>query len=248
VWLIAILGAFIGAISGLVGAGGSFLTVLLLIHAGGLEIGPAIATSLVVVGGTSLVAVVPYAFEGAILWRAALGFGLPSMAGACLGGLVATLISAKILLVIFLLAMVLAAAAMFRQHVPSARGPAGRMPHVAVATSGLLVGGLAGMVGLGGGFAVVPLLTVFGGASVRAAVGTSLLVVVMTKVAGIVGHLPHHLSVDWRTALYLGLAESGGGLAGAHLAKRLSGRALRNAFAGVMLMAALYLLGSTLLR
>jgi uncharacterized membrane protein YfcA len=246
---VAALGALIGALAGIVGAGPSILTVLLLEHAGGLELGSAIVTSLAVVALMSLVALVPYASEGAVLWRAAVGFGLASMAGAYLGGRVSSLIPAKILLVIFLLAMVVAAVAMLwpRPALDLAE-PRARGHSVAVlAAAGLVVGSLTGLVGLGGGFAVVPLLVVFARAPVRSAVGTSILVIAMNTLAGLAGHLSH-LSVDWPVAAYLGVAESAGSLVGVRVARRISAGVLRHVFALIMLVAAVFMLGSALLR
>jgi uncharacterized protein len=248
--LIAVLGTSIGFATGLLGAGGSFLTVLLLDRVGGLGLVPAITTSLVVVAGMSLVALVPYALTGAVVWRAALGFGIASMAGAFAGGRIATLIPARVLLVIFLVTMLAAGAAMFWQRPPpSTDSPhARREPHPALmVAAGLLLGSLTGMVGLGGGFAVVPLLVVFAGTPVRSAVGTSILVIAMNTLAGLAGHLPHP-PVDWRVAAYLGIAESAGGLAGVRLARRVSATTMRRAFAGLMLMGAALLLVTTLLR
>jgi uncharacterized membrane protein YfcA len=148
--------------------------------------------------------------------------------------------------------MVVAAAAMLWERAPPSRpasgGPCTRARDVVViATAGLLLGSLTGMVGLGGGFAVVPLLVLFEGTPVRSAVGTSILVIAMNTLAGLAGHLPHP-PVDWRVAAYLGVAECAGGLVGVRLARRVGTRALRRAFAGLMLVAAVLQLGSTLHR
>jgi uncharacterized membrane protein YfcA len=246
---VALLGAGIGVTAGIVGAGPSILTVLLLEHTTDLGIGSAITTSLVVVALMSLVALVPYALAGAVLWRDALGFGLASMSGAYLGGRVSALVPPRVLLVIFLLAMVVAAVAMLWEGPPPGEGSSRpRRHHVTVlAVGGLLVGSLTGLVGLGGGFAVVPLLVHFARAPVRSAVGTSILVIAMNTLAGLAGHLPH-LAVDWRIAAYLGVAESAGSLVGVHLASRVSATAVRRAFAGIMIVVAVVLLGSALVR
>jgi uncharacterized membrane protein YfcA len=247
-WMAA-AGAAIGIVAGLVGAGPSILTVLLLKHGAGLPIGSAITTSLVVVAAMSLVAVVPYARAGEVRWRAAVDFGLASMTGAYLSGHVATLIPQRGQLVIFLLAMVMAAVAMLWKRPPPEQGePCSRLRYFAVlAAGGLVVGSLTGLVGLGGGFAVVPLLVVFARAPVRAAVGTSILVIGMNTLAGLAGHLSH-IAIDWRTAAYLGAAESAGGLLGGRLARYVSGAALSRAFACLMLAAAVAMLGNALLR
>jgi uncharacterized membrane protein YfcA len=248
-WLIASLGVLIGLATGLVGAGGSILTVLLLIHAGGLDVGPAITTSLVVVAGMSLVALVPYARTGAVSFRAAAAFGASSMVGAYLGGHISRWIPERVLLFLFLLTMVVAAVAMLWERPPPAddRAPSRRQYLVVLGTGGLAVGALTGLVGLGGGFAVVPLLVLFDRMPVRRAVGTSILLIAMNTLAGLAGHLPH-LAVDWQTAAYLGVAEAAGGLAGVRLARHVGTTALRRAFAALMIVAAVLQLGSTLRR
>lgn len=246
---IAAIGAAIGVLAGIVGAGPSLLTVLLLQHAGGLQLRSAVVTALVVVAQMSIIALIPYARSGAILWRAAADFGLASMTGAFLGGRISTLIPASILLAIFLLAMVVAALAMLWERPPPPQGEPRKHTRdlVVLAVAGLLVGGLTGLVGLGGGFAVVPLLVLFAGAPVRSAVGTSILVIAMNTLAGLAGHFPH-LPVDWEVAAYLGIAESAGSLVGARISRRVSAGSLRRAFAGVMLAAAVFMLGGVLRR
>ena len=247
--LVAALGVAIGVVTGLLGAGPSILTMLLLIHVAGLPFGSAVTTALVVVAGMSLVGVLPHARAGTVVWRAAAGFGLASMAGAYLGGRASRLIPASVLMGIFLLSMTAAGAAMLWQRPPLLTGGsrAGR-PHVAVlAAGGLLLGGLTGLVGLGGGFAVVPLLVLFAGMPVLEAVGTSILIIAMNTLAGLAGHLPHP-GIHWRIAIYLRVAEAMGCVLGAHLGQRVSARALRRGFAGLMLVGAAAQLGSTLLR
>ncbi len=118
---------------------------------------------------------------------------------------------------------------------------------IVLTVAGLLVGSLTGLVGLGGGFAVVPLLVLFARAPVRSAVGTSIVVIAMNTLAGLAGHLPHP-AVDWPLAATLGVAESVGSLVGVRCAAHVSARTLRRSFAGLMLVAAVFMLGSTLLR
>ena len=113
------LGTCIGLVAGLLGAGGSILTVLLLLYASRLEIGRAITTSLVIVAAMSLAALLPYARARAVSWRAALSFGPASMIGAYVGGHVSKLIPARMLLGMFFVAMTVAAGAMFWQRSPS---------------------------------------------------------------------------------------------------------------------------------
>jgi uncharacterized protein len=251
VWLIAALGVCIGLAAGLVGAGASSFTVLLLAHVAGLDLESAITASLAVVAMTSIVGLVPYAREGAILWKAGIGFSIASTAGSFLGGHVSASIPPVVLNALFVLAMGGAGVAMlWKRPAPSSshravKGLAQRAPTIAAA--GLLLGGLTGTVGLGGGFAVVPLLVLLAGVPMRSAVGTSLFVVAMNTLAGLAGHLPH-LAVDWRLAGGVGAAASVGSLAGARLGKRIDVNVLRRVFAILMLVGATAQLASSVFR
>jgi uncharacterized protein len=260
-YCIAALGVGIGVAVGITGAGSSILTVLLLEHATPLGINAAITTSLAVVALMSVVALVPYVAAHAVLWRAAAAFGVASMTGAYLAGRVSTRIPAPVLLVLFLLAMLIAAGAMLWPHPPaeprkppgsvepagSAEPRATRQSVPVLAAAGLVVGAMTGLVGLGGGFAVVPLLVVFARVPVRSAVGTSILVIAMNTVAGLAGHFPHP-PVDWRIVAYLGAAESAGSLVGAKISGRVSASAIRRGFAAMMLVAAVFMLGKAVLH
>lgn len=243
---IAALGACIGIGAGLLGAGTSFLTVLLLVHVAGLSIGCAVATSLVVVAATSVVALVPYSRAGAVMWKAGAAFSVASMIGAFAGGRASSWMPPRALLAVFAMTMVGAAIAMMwpspRRSAQHERGTTASV--LAVAAAGLPIGGLTGMVGLGGGFAVLPLLVIFTSTPARAAVGTTLFVVAMNTLAGLAGHFPNP-AVNWSLAAFVGAAASAGSLVGARLGRRIDPRLLRRVFAGVMLVTAVALLFST---
>jgi uncharacterized membrane protein YfcA len=244
VWLIAALGVCIGLTAGLLGAGSSVLTVLLLVHVAGLPIGTAVTTSLVVVAATSVAGLLHYSRTGDVMWKTGAGFSVTSMSGAFLGGRLSVGIPARVLLATFAMATVVAAVAMFRGSRPAAMPGArrSRLSFLAVAGAGVPLGGFTGLVGLGGGFAVLPLLVLLGGTPVRAAVGTTLLVVVMNTMAGLAGRLPHPV-VDWRLAGYLAVAASIGSVLGAKVSERIDASVLRRIFAAVMLAIAVVLLG-----
>jgi uncharacterized membrane protein YfcA len=241
--LIVALSACIGIAAGLLGAGTSILTVLLLVHVCGLPIGSAIATSLVVVAAMSVVALVPYSRARAVMWKAGAAFSVASMIGAFVGGRVSAWLPAKALLAIFATTMVGAAIAMLWCPRPPSEecGRSSKRSVLAVAAAGLPLGGLTGMVGLGGGFAVLPLLVLCTSTPLSSAVGTTLFVVVMNTLAGLAGHFPH-AAVHWRLAAGLSVVGSAGSLVGARLARRIDARVLRRAFATVMLATAFALL------
>jgi uncharacterized membrane protein YfcA len=243
VYVIGLLGVFVGIAAGILGAGPSILTVLVLRHVAGLDIGTAIVTSLLVVAWMSVVAVVPYVATRSIDWRCAAAFGIGSMTGAYVTGRASTLLSPRALLSAFLVAMVVAAAAMLYERPAPEAGSCRRPASMLVlAAFGALVGGVTGVVGLGGGFAVVPILVLFARTPMREAIGTSILLIGVNTLAAFASHLPHP-HVDWTLATTLGAAECAGSLVAAVIAKRLSAGLLRRGFAVVMLATAVIMLG-----
>ena len=227
----------VGLTIGLLGGGGSILTVPLLVYLGGLEAKDAATTSLFVVGVTSSFGLVPYLRRGLVDVRVATAFGPVSMLGALIGGALARHLSNTLLLGLFAMMMLGTSAAMLRRPrrwspAPAAeRGPeiSGRRA-LALGILGAAVGVLTGLVGAGGGFMVVPALVLFGGLEMRRAVATSLAVVCLNSGAGLIGHLSH-ASVDWSLALALSATAAVGALIGSMLSNRVPGERLRRSFA-----------------
>lgn len=240
--LAAALSLLIGLSLGLLGGGGSILTVPILVYILGIDAKPAIAMSLVVVGTTSLAALVPHARHGHVAWRTGAMFGAAGMVGAYLGGLGAGLLSGHTLLVLFALMMVVTALFMFRGRKEPAEGAT---PHThatwRVLVDGLVVGAVTGLVGAGGGFLVVPALVLLGGLDMRRAVGTSLLVIAMKSFAGYLGHASH-VSIDVPLTAIVAASAVLGSLVGSALTTRIPASALRQGFAVfVLIMGALQL-------
>ena len=112
--LAVVLAVLVGVSLGLLGGGGSILAVPLLVYVAGMDAKEAIATSLLVVGTTSAVALIPHARAGRVRWRTGLLFGAAGMVGAYAGGRVAEFIPGTVLLVAFSLMMLASAVAMIR--------------------------------------------------------------------------------------------------------------------------------------
>lgn len=220
----------IGVSLGLLGGGGSILTIPVLIYLAGVDPKPAIAMSLFVVGATSAAGVIPHARAGRVRWRTGVVFGLAGMTGAYAGGRLAEFIPAGVLLAAFGVMMAVTAAAMLRGRKPIEPGehPA-EHPTFKIIIEGVVVGLVTGLVGAGGGFLVVPALALLGGLPMPVAVGTSLVVIAMKSFAGLAGYLSS-VHIDWGLTLAVTAMAIGGSFIGSRFAGRVDPEALRKAF------------------
>jgi uncharacterized protein len=233
-----LLGAVgIGLVLGLLGSGGSILTVPVLVYLAGEPEKVAIAESLAIVGAIAAVAAIPYARQRAVHWRSVIYFGIPGIVGTYGGAALAAYVSGAVQLVLFALVMLLAAGLMFRggeKAVASGGSPViQRIPVIAI--EGLVVGVVTGLVGVGGGFLIVPALVLLGGLSMRLAVGTSLLIIAAKSGAGFVKYLDvlsnEGLAVNWPLIgifIAIGIV---GSFAGNSLSTRIPQERLKRGFA-----------------
>lgn len=232
------LAALVGVSLGLLGGGGSILTVPILTYVLGMEPREAIASSLFIVGATSAVSMISHARAGRVRWKTGALFGVAGMAGAFVGGLIGGFIPGVVLMVLFAIMMIVTAIAMIRGR-KTARDAASVPPHgratIRILIDGLLVGVATGLVGAGGGFLVVPALNLLGGLPMAVAVGTSLLVIAMKSFAGLGGYLLS-VPVQWPIVLGFTATAIAGSFVGVALAGRLPERALRRGF-GIFVLA-----------
>ncbi|MEU9670651.1 sulfite exporter TauE/SafE family protein [Streptomyces bobili] len=245
--LVLAASVLIGVSLGILGGGGSILTVPILVYLAGMDTKEAIATSLFVVGATSLVGLVPHARAGRVRWRTGLIFGAVSMVGAYGGGRLAEYIPGTVLLVAFALMMLATAAAMLRKSRKANRAKPAHteLPVKHVIVEGLVVGAVTGLVGSGGGFLVVPALALLGGLPMSVAVGTSLLVIAMKSFSGLAGHL-NGVQIDWSLALMVTAAAVVGSLIGSRFAGRIPQDTLRKAFGWFVVVMGVFVLGQQL--
>ncbi|WP_182169891.1 sulfite exporter TauE/SafE family protein [Flaviflexus equikiangi] len=243
--LALLLAALVGVSLGLLGGGGSILTVPILTYMVGMEPREAIASSLFIVGATSAVSAIGHAKAGRVRWRTGLIFGGAGMAGAFAGGLLGGLIPGAVLMVLFALMMIVTATAMIRGRSNTSDAPARTASATRVVIDGFAVGIATGLVGAGGGFLIVPALNLLGGLPMAVAVGTSLLVITMKSFAGLGGYLLS-VSLDWPLlAAFTGTAIAASFL-GVSLAGRLPERALRTGFGIFVLIMGVFVLAQEL--
>lgn len=231
------LAVLVGVTLGLLGGGGSILTVPLLAYVAGMDAKEAIATSLLVVGVTSAVGAISHARAGRVQWRTGILFGIAGMVGAYAGGLLARFIPGNILLLAFAAMMIATAVAMLRGRKNPAASEDGApgMPVGKILLDGVVVGLVTGLVGAGGGFLVVPALALLGGLPMPVAVGTSLIVIAMKSFAGLGGYLST-VQIDWRLAAMVTGAAVVGSLIGGRLTSMVDPDTLRKGFGWFVLL------------
>lgn len=243
------LALLVGVSLGVLGGGGSILTVPIFVYVMGFPAKQAIAMSLPVVGTTSLVGALGHWRAGNFDLRTGLIFAAVAMIGARLGASLATWLSGVAQLSILAIVMIVAAVLMLRRPPvvttepprDDERAARGITWMVATALVGLGVGMLTGLVGIGGGFLFVPALVLLGRLSVKTAVGTSLFVIAASTVAGFLGYRGH-VGVPWGVVATFTAVALAGLFAGTQLVSRLSSEALRRLFAYFLFLMAAFIL------
>ena len=225
----------IGLSLGILGGGGSILTVPIFVYVMGYTAKQSIAMSLVVVGATSLVGAIRHWRAGNFDLRAALVFGILAMIGARLGAEVAKIVPGIVQLALLGFMMLVAAALMLRRgeaRVISVVEQRRNTMSGALATAGvgLGVGVLTGLVGIGGGFLFVPSLVLLAQLPIKTAVGTSLFVIALSTAAGAFGYRGQ-VVVPWGVVAVFTLIAIAGIFVGTRLLRYVSPQALRRAFA-----------------
>ena len=239
----ALAGALaIGLSLGLLGSGGSILTVPVLHYLLDQPDKVAIGGSLLVVGIVAAAGCVPYAARRQVDWSNVAWFGLPGMAGAWLGASASHWVPGPVQLGMFSLVMLAAAWRMLA----AAPVEAPARPHrAAVVGGGTAVGLLSGLVGVGGGFLIVPALVLLAGVPMAAAVGTSLAVIALNSAAGYarsIGVLEAGgLSLDYATLGTIAAVGVVGSYAGQRLGRRLPQATLRRVFGGFLVLMGLFI-------
>jgi uncharacterized membrane protein YfcA len=242
--LFTLLGALaIGLSLGLLGSGGSILTVPVLHYLLGQPEKLAIGGSLFVVGLIATAAAIPYALHRQVDWRNAAWFGLPGMLGAWLGATLAHWVPGPVQLAVFALVMLVAAWRMLRGG--AVAGTDDHPHRLAVVAGGFGVGALSGLVGVGGGFLIVPALVLLAGVPIASAVGTSLAVIGLNAFTGFAKYLGvlerQSLELDWPVLIAVAGVGILGSFLGHRLGRRLPQATLRKAFGAFLVVMGLFI-------
>jgi uncharacterized protein len=246
-----VLGLGVGIVLGVVGGGGSIVAVPGLVYGVGLSPAEAIPTSLLVVGASSLAALIPRVREG-LNWPVILLVGAAGIPAAWGGAAVGRLLDPNLLMLAFAAIMVVAGIRMLRGATETegscSTGPnrAFRSCAPKAVAVGLLVGFLTGLLGVGGGFLLTPALTVFLGLRMKQAVGSSLAIIVINSAAGFSAHATG-FTIDWPAVPAFAIPAVLGSLAAARLARRLRDSHVRVSFAMLIFAVAAWVTASTVL-
>jgi uncharacterized membrane protein YfcA len=251
------LSVLIGVSLGLIGSGGSILTVPVLVYV--MHVEPLLSTaySLFIVGLTALVGSADYARKKLLDYKTAIIFGIPSIATvyATRKWLVpiipdpvfhfGDMAVGKNLFVMLLFAVLMVAASF--SMIRSKKNGTNEEQHERhynyplILAEGVVVGILTGLVGAGGGFLIIPALVLLAGLPMKQAVGTSLLIIAGKSLLGFLGDIGHQ-TIDWKFLLLFSIFAVTGIFIGSALSKRISGDKLKPAFGWFVLLMGIYII------
>lgn len=251
-----VLALFIGVTLGLIGSGGSILTVPILVYVVGID--PLIATaySLFIVGSTSAVGSIKNTIDKNVNFKIVLLFGIPSLLAVfftrsqllpllpdvfTLSNNV-SITKSKLIMLIFAVVMFAASSKMIRKpRQKNIANPKIVTSATPLITQGLLIGTVSGLVGAGGGFLIIPVLVFFANLPMKQAIGTSLTIIAIQCLIGFTGDLGQH-SIDWTIVLSFSSISILGLFIGNRLSKRIIDGNLRQIFGWFILVMSIYIL------
>lgn len=251
----------IGLSLGLIGGGGSILTVPILVYF--FLIDPVIATtySLFVVGLTSSAGAISHYRKGNVNFKIAFVFGIPS--------LIAVFIMRKwvmpamphhllnmgsfeltkpvLLMLVFAVLMLAASISMIRKKKEILISDT-QLNYAKLVIQSVIVGIITGFVGVGGGFLIIPSLVLFAGLSMKKAVGTSLMVMTISSLLGVLGDISRHVPINYQFLLLFSAFAIAGIITGSYLTKYISDTKLKPAFGWFVLLMGIFVLITTLIK
>ncbi|MBP7801435.1 MAG: sulfite exporter TauE/SafE family protein [Saprospiraceae bacterium] len=252
------LAAIVGVSLGLIGSGGSILTVPILVYI--LAVSPVLATaySLFIVGVTALVGGIQSAFHKKVDFKTVIIFGIPSIIAVfvtrmwivplipkelfSIGSFMVT--KSVALMLLFALVMVLASISMIKpgKSEPESDEPvAMKYNYPMILLEGALVGLLTGLVGAGGGFLIIPALVILAKMPMKLAVGTSLFIIAAKSLIGFIGDLQGSEVIDWRLLGGFTVFAAAGIFIGIYLSKKIHGDKLKKSFGWFVLVMGIYI-------
>ncbi len=248
---------FIGVSLGLIGSGGSILTVPVLVYLFGIDAVSATSYSLFIVGFTAAIGSVGYFKKGLVNVKTAIVFGLPSIAAVFMtrayivpaipkeimkvGDFVLT--KNIMLMLLFAVLMVAASYSMIKKNKNKSLEPDGpqKFNYPVILAEGLIVGLITGLVGAGGGFLIIPALVLLSKLPMKEAVGTSLVIITAKSLIGFFGENAE-TSIDWQLLMLISVMATIGIFIGIFLSKKIDGAKLKPAFGWFVLVMGIYII------
>lgn len=241
----------VGLSLGLLGSGGSILTVPILVYLVGQDEKVAIASSLAIVACISTAGAIQFVQERLVIWRTVLTFGVPGIVGTYVGAAVSVHAPGAVQMLTF--AGVMLGASWFMLRSPIAAPSSNISPSSNIykaGAEGFTVGIVTGFVGVGGGFLIVPALILLGGLSMQQAIATSLIIVTLKSVAGFVKYMEvistSGLSIDFDVIGFFVMAGIVGSLIGSHCACHVDQEKLKTGFSVFLVLVATFVLSQSL--
>lgn len=250
-----VLAFAVGIIMGLIGGGGSILTLPILVYIMGVQAKTGTTYSLLIVGTTALVAGIQNIRQKQADFKIALMFGLPSLISVyftrqwllplvpenIFSHQLFVLHKDQALMLLFACIMLLSAISMLR-HKKSLKTSEPNTINVGmIILEGLFVGVITGLVGVGGGFLIIPALTLFARIPMKTAIGTSLIIIAINSAVGFIGDLNHVIDLNWEMLLIFTTLSVTGSFVGNRLAKKADNNKLKHYFAWFVLGMAIFI-------
>jgi len=248
---------FVGITIGMLGSGGSAITVPLLVYLVGHDPKVAITESMAIVGLISFFAAIPYATSRRVDWHSVFYFGIPGVIGTYLGAVLGGIASGSMQLAVLGGVLVLAAVLMIRKaffqnhssDTAAAESSAEKGPTQSlwkIVLEGLVVGVLTGFVGVGGGFLIVPALVLLARLPIHTAIGTSLVIIAAKSVAGLIKYqqilTDQGMSIDIQTIILFALVGTAASHVGAAVNTKLDQQRLKQVFAVFLVFIGLFVI------
>jgi uncharacterized membrane protein YfcA len=251
-----LLAIIIGITLGLIGAGGAILTISVLVYILGYSPLEATSYSLIIVGASSFVGAVDYARKGLVDFKKGLFFSFPAFMMVFFmrqyvlpripdniyqsGDFVLT--KNLLIMVVFAILMMLASISMIWGRKSENPKDDFKVNYVYIFLEGLFVGVLTGLVGAGGGFLIIPAMVLFAKLPMKTAVGTSLVIITINSVFGIIADIVTGVTIDYIFLTKFASLAILGVLIGSYLSKHIRGEKLKPAFGYFILIMGVWIL------
>ena len=251
-----ILAVFVGMTLGMLGSGGSILSVPILVYVMSIEPTLATAYSLFVIGTTSLVGGIHKEKQKLVDFNKVVLFGVPAVISVFITRKILvpripeiifstenfTLSKSVLIMVVFAFVMIFASVRMIKPLKERINTDGEKLNYYKIALLGIFIGLLSGFVGAGGGFLIVPTLLFFAKTPMKMAVGTSLFIVSLQSLIGFLGDIMGHQIIDWKLLFFFTLASIVGIFIGNFVSKNVEDNKLKTSFGWFVLAMGIYII------